>query len=78
MQMQQIQQHQQHQACCACRGDHAHRCGSGCLCAGAVMRHQAQITPRSRLTDGAVLFIALLLVTGFCAAMALLEVIFLT
>lgn len=41
------------------------------------MRRQAQVTPRSRYSDGAVLFIALLLVTGLCAVMAAVEMLFL-
>lgn len=41
------------------------------------MKRQAQLNRQSRYTDGAVLFFALLLVTGLCAVMALVEIIFL-
>lgn len=41
------------------------------------MRRQAQINRQSRYTDGAVLFIALLLVTGLCTVMAVVEMVFL-
>lgn len=41
------------------------------------MKRQAQLNRQSRLTDGAVLLIVLLLVTGLCAVMALVEMVFL-
>ena len=41
------------------------------------MKRQAQLSRQSRFTAGAVLFIALLLVTGLCAVMALVEMVFL-
>lgn len=44
---------------------------------GAGMKRQAQLSRQSRLTDGAVLLIALLLATGLCAVMTLVEMVFL-
>lgn len=41
------------------------------------MKRQMQSDRQSRLTDGAMLFIALLLVTGLCAVMAVVEMVFL-
>lgn len=41
------------------------------------MKRQAQLSRQSRFTDGAVLLIVLLLVTGLCAVMALVEMVFL-